>query len=141
MHREPWVLSHAVQTAKCGRSIWCCALRLTMLCMDSAASMEGEPPVDRLRSHNPFLPLLQEDHGALEEGLGFERFMEGEDRLGWLMNYTPVSSRARSIRATAVTQLHSSLPTSEAFMTTSNASAEHLMNAYDLPSLSLNALS
>lgn len=34
--------------------------------------------------------LTQEDHGALEEGLGFEQFTEGEDRLGWLMNYTTV---------------------------------------------------
>jgi len=36
------------------------------------------------------LTCVQEDHGRLEEGLGFERFMEGEDRLGWLMNYTTV---------------------------------------------------
>ncbi len=34
--------------------------------------------------------MLQDDHSALEEGRGFERFTEGEDRLGWLLNYSPV---------------------------------------------------
>lgn len=36
---------------------------------------------------------LQEDFGLMEEGLGFERFLEGDDRLGWLFNYNAVRSQ------------------------------------------------
>ena len=33
---------------------------------------------------------VQADLGVLEEGLGFPLFQDGEDRLGWLMNYNAV---------------------------------------------------
>ena len=48
----------------------------------------------------------QAAEGALEESLGFPLFQDGEDKLGWLMNYNAVCSSGRFLAKISGASFH-----------------------------------